>query len=108
MVYVYLVETRRKQLVKSANRTDAIVSNMLPTGIRERLYEEAEAADLAGGSTDGSHDGGPIAQLYPSATVIFIDVAGFTAWSSTREPDQVFQLLETIYRRWDKLAYRYG
>jgi len=115
MVYVYLVEKRRKQLVKSANRTDAIVSNMLPTGIRERLYEEAEAADMAGGSTTGTDDGGysnrmggPIAQLYPSATVIFIDVAGFTAWSSTREPDQVFQLLETIYRRWDKLAYRYG
>lgn len=28
----------------------------------------------------------------------------FTAWSSTREPTQVFKLLETIYRGFDRIA----
>jgi class 3 adenylate cyclase len=31
---------------------------------------------------------------------------GFTAWSSEREPAQVFVLLETIYRAMDKAAKR--
>jgi class 3 adenylate cyclase len=32
------------------------------------------------------------------------DIAGFTAWSSEREPVQVFQLLENIYNTMDKIA----
>ena len=34
------------------------------------------------------------------------DIAGFTQWSSTREPSEVFTLLETIYAAFDKLADR--
>ena len=37
---------------------------------------------------------------------MFCDIAGFTAWSSTREPTQVFILLETIYGAFDKVADR--
>jgi hypothetical protein len=36
----------------------------------------------------------PIAELFPNTTVMFADLAGFTAWSSVREPSQVFTLLE--------------
>ena len=32
------------------------------------------------------------------------DIAGFTAWSSQREPPQVFTLLETLYRSFDVIA----
>lgn len=46
----------------------------------------------------------PIADLFPHTTVLFADIAGFTAWSSEREPSQVFTLLETIYRDMDKAA----
>jgi class 3 adenylate cyclase len=34
------------------------------------------------------------------------DIAGFTAWSSVREPSQVFILLETLYRAFDMIAKR--
>ena len=34
----------------------------------------------------------PIADLYPNCTVCFMDIVGFTAWSSEREPEQVFTL----------------
>ena len=40
--------------------------------------------------------------------VLHTDIAGFTAWSSTREPVQVFQLLEAIYACFDKIAERRG
>lgn len=36
----------------------------------------------------------PIADLFPKTTILFADLAGFTAWSSEREPSQVFTLLE--------------
>ena len=39
----------------------------------------------------------PLADLFLETTVLFADIAGFTAWSSAREPSQVFILLETIY-----------
>ena len=38
----------------------------------------------------------------------YIDIVGFTAWSSTREPSQVFTLLETIYHEFDKSARNRG
>ena len=46
----------------------------------------------------------PIADAYSSATVLFADLAGFTAWSSERPPDHVFLLLEALYGEFDKAA----
>jgi class 3 adenylate cyclase len=37
---------------------------------------------------------------------MFADIVGFTAWSSTREPSQVFQLLEAVYHVFDDIAHR--
>jgi hypothetical protein len=37
-------------------------------------------------------------------SIMFGDLVGFTAWSSAREPTQVFRLLETIYFHFDELA----
>jgi hypothetical protein len=48
----------------------------------------------------------PIADLFPNTTVMFADISGFTAWSSVREPSQVFTLLETVYKAFDKTAKR--
>ena len=36
------------------------------------------------------------------------DIVGFTAWSSTRDPTQVFTLLETLYNAFDVIARRRG
>jgi class 3 adenylate cyclase len=46
----------------------------------------------------------PIADLFPDTTIMFADIAGFTAWSSEREPSQVFQLLESVYYAFDSVA----
>jgi hypothetical protein len=54
------------------------------------------------------YDTKPIADLFPSATVIFGDLVGFTAWSSVREPTEVFMLLETLYNAFDQAARKGG
>jgi class 3 adenylate cyclase len=50
----------------------------------------------------------PMADLFPETTVMFLDIAGFTAWSSEREPAQVFTLLETVYQAFDNIAEKLG
>lgn len=54
----------------------------------------------------GYHEDEPIAEMFSNTTVMFADIAGFTAWSSEREPSQVFKLLETLYHEFDTIATR--
>ncbi len=49
----------------------------------------------------------PIADFFPNVTVLFADITGFTAWSSEREPVQVFQLLESVYQTFDTIAAKH-
>jgi class 3 adenylate cyclase len=46
----------------------------------------------------------PIADLFVEATIMFADIANFTAWCSVQEPAQVFFLLESTYNSFDKIA----
>jgi hypothetical protein len=46
----------------------------------------------------------PIADLFLHCTALFADIYGFSAWSSEREPEQVFILLEIVFQTFDKLA----
>jgi class 3 adenylate cyclase len=119
-VYDLSVEHRQKLVVDTALKTNAIVSSLFPSAIRDQLIE-AEQKNKSMQSQKRNHrrknmsittliskdaiDQSPqMAHLYPETTVIFADFAGFTAWSSSRNPNQVFMLLETIYGVFDKLA----
>lgn len=42
--------------------------------------------------------------LFIETTIMVADVAGFSAWSSVREPVQVFKFLEMLYNELDDLA----
>ncbi|KAG7363704.1 adenylate/guanylate cyclase [Nitzschia inconspicua] len=121
-VYDMAVAQRQRKVMERANRTSAIVSSLFPTNVRDRLYQEAGHSKKAGDIAmrvsklrmqsflnEGSKETSvlasePIADLFPMATVMFLDIAGFTAWSSEREPSQVFKLLESIYQAFDKIA----
>eukprot|EP00980_Cylindrotheca_fusiformis_P003083 scaffold719_cov117-Cylindrotheca_fusiformis.AAC.3 len=113
LLYDYSVGKRQRTVMERIMKQDRIVSDVFPTAIRDRLYENQAkntmtANQIAGddgplgldenfygrSSTIGS---APLADLFPSVTVLFADLVGFTAWSSAREPHQVFILLETLY-----------
>lgn len=117
-----------------AEESNAIVSQLFPENVRDRLFKkekgkrdkkkagyEPTKAKMRNFLSDGSTDGGdldmmdhdelddrPIADLFPETTILFADIAGFTAWSSVREPSQVFILLEKIYGAFDRIATRRG
>jgi len=118
LLYDYLVERRQRYLADTANKTNAIVSSLFPDVVRDRLFENKNHSNvkkfmndpsLGVDQTEGVRSGSaPIADLFPDCTVMFGDIAGFTAWSSAREPSQVFILLETVYGAFDKIAKRHG
>jgi class 3 adenylate cyclase len=74
------------------------------------LNSEADALNAEKDTDDDDfmYKSKPIADLFPETTIMFADISGFTAWSSTRKPCQVFVLLETIYKAFDEIAMRRG
>ena len=126
--YDRFVQNRQEIVLAKAARSNAIVASLFPSNVRDRILQQAEdqvdpkmsskltktgknqlKSYLAGGMEGTREDGDgsrPIADLFPDTTVIFADIAGFTAWSSIREPCQVFELLETLYNAFDDIAIR--
>ncbi|CAB9501451.1 Receptor-type guanylate cyclase gcy [Seminavis robusta] len=119
-MYDVFVQKRNTNLVLKAAQTSAIVTSLFPEHMRDRLAEEAEAAQKKKRNLrdfikdEGDVNSGdrlrpvskPLADLYLETTVLFADISGFTAWSSVREPSQVFTLLETLYQEFDDTARR--
>jgi Adenylate and Guanylate cyclase catalytic domain len=133
-MYDAFVRRRNAKVLDAAAESNAIISSLFPTNVRGRLFEEAKQkaqltkkgkktgqaaakSQLKNMITNGNMDtatkcdvddliyaGKPIADLFPETTILFADIAGFTAWSSVREPSQVFILLETLYHAFDEVA----
>lgn len=87
-------ELANKTMNKKKKVGDADPLHKIHAAIRNAAVAESQAL--------------PNAASYACATVMFADIAGFTKWSSGREPANVFLLLETIFDRIDKLAKRLG
>jgi class 3 adenylate cyclase len=125
VLYDGMVRRRQEKIMTFSKKTDTIVASLFPESVRNRLYERAHieprgAVDsfmtrsinsfmpdptISQASIFGT---APIADFFPSCTVVFIDIANFTAWCSEREPSQVFILLENIYHEFDKIADQLG
>jgi class 3 adenylate cyclase/type IV secretory pathway VirB2 component (pilin) len=54
---------------------------------------------------DGCNSGA-IADTFPAVTVLFSDVVGFTAWSSSVPPEAVFRMLGGMFAAFDALAHQ--
>jgi hypothetical protein len=102
--YDCLVESRQRKVVASAKQARAVVNSLFPKNVRKRLYENADKkgeksaksamasmqtpknrlknflSDGGGSKQDGTVASEPIADLFPNATIMFADIAGFTAW----------------------------
>jgi hypothetical protein len=124
-IFDYLAKKRETRILNTAKKQNAIMSSLFPKSIKKQLMAEVEEHQFGksklssfgkAGLRSFLNDEGrenlatttdkPIADLFPETTIMFADISGFTAWSSAREPSQVFTLLETIYREFDRLAKR--
>ena len=117
VIYDSLVQQRQEKVMTSAQQSNPLVSSLFPAQVRDRFMgkgqlneEEYHVPALSSGSNGAEYTAAhllstkPIADLFPNTTVLFADISGFTAWSSVREPSQVFTLLEQIYNSFDTIA----
>lgn len=127
LLYDWQMRRFHNKVVQEASQSEAIVSKLYPGTTRDQLFaqdtqsatsDEGSNGKVEGkdtlkdfmGKTDKNTSAGTraIAELFPEATVLFADIAGFTAWSSIREPTQVFHLLESIFQAFDEIANDLG
>ncbi|CAB9505993.1 Receptor-type guanylate cyclase gcy [Seminavis robusta] len=129
-------EANKREMHLKSQRSKAIIASLFPDQIREKLFDlEGEVCmdkmrllnrDAAksirldhnplrsslliwGGEEDDPESQQNVAaELYLECTVCISEICGFTAWSSSRQPKEVFTLLETIFRAFDKIAKNRG
>lgn len=134
VLYDFFVQRRQDKVLRTAQKTSAIVSSLFPKSIQKRIMADTateikerrnrrnifsgkdKLKKFLGGEKDRTevseetldvraiYETKPIADFFPETTIMFADIVGFTAWSSAREPSQVFTLLETIYHKFDQTA----
>ncbi len=73
-------------------RSDALLMNLLPAPIAERLRIRAET----------------IAESFDHATVMFADLVGFTPLAARLPPDRIVATLDQVFSRFDELAKHHG
>jgi class 3 adenylate cyclase len=79
-------------LMDEKQRSEMLLSNVLPEPIKERLKEKWEV----------------IAENYNEATVLFADVVNFTPFAAGLAPEKVVGFLNGIFSQFDELVEKHG
>jgi adenylate cyclase len=94
MAIIFLVVYYALHLVRTAQaQTDALLHNIMPDEIAERLKE---------------YPARTIAESYDDASVIFADITGFTPLAASLGPERIVALLDEIFTAFDAAAERHG
>lgn len=73
-------------------RSEGLLVNILPPKVAKRLKDKPETT---------------IADAYPAASILFTDMAGFTARASDTTPTELVAFLNSVYTRLDGLVERH-
>jgi class 3 adenylate cyclase len=94
-VWFALRDTARAETVMEAQyqRSEALLANMLPASIAERLKEP---------------DRNVIADKYDEVSVLFADIVGFTERASSTAPADLVRFLNGLYGAFDELVDKHG
>jgi class 3 adenylate cyclase len=92
VLILYLDISRAKNaLAREHRRSESLLLNILPAPIADRLKRSPDV----------------IAETFPEATVLFADIAGFTALAARFRPDEVVAFLNRYFSSFDELAEKY-
>jgi class 3 adenylate cyclase len=83
---------QRDQIAAEKEKSERLLQNMLPDPIAARLREAP----------------GSVADAYPSVSVLFADIVGFTGIAGRIGPADTVALLNDLFSRFDDLAARHG
>jgi class 3 adenylate cyclase len=85
---------QRRGLEFERARSEALLRNMLPEAIAERLK--------------GRPDDAYIAEHFPKVTVLFGDIVGFTRLAESLKPQELVAALNELFSAFDDLAGKHG
>lgn len=91
-VFVTSIASAEKHLYLANGTLESLLENMLPKSIAERLRREGKT----------------FADGYAECSVLFVDLAGFTALASGLAPRDLVRLLDEIFSRFDELTEHFG
>jgi adenylate cyclase len=74
-------------------RSESLLANILPASVAARLKSEP---------------GSEIADAFPEASILFADMAGFTARASDTTPGELVRFLNSVFTRLDIIVERHG
>jgi adenylate cyclase len=86
------LDQEHRLLLAEQDRSERLLLNVLPAPIAARL-KQGEAV---------------IADRFPEVTVLFADLAGYTASSDRSSPERLVQVLGDLFTAFDGLAQRHG
>jgi class 3 adenylate cyclase len=87
-----IIRDQYKALDVEKGKSDALLLNILPAAVAERLKEDGES----------------IADGFAQVTVLFSDIVGFTKMSDRLTPAELVRRLNAIFSAFDALADRFG
>lgn len=87
-----VIEDQASELARQKEKSDQLLLNVLPETVAQRLRE----------------DPGAVAEAHESASVVFADLVGFTPLSERLPADQVVQVLDRLFSRFDALVEEHG
>lgn len=95
IVYYGLRQTARAEAAAEREfaRSEGLLVNILPSAIAERLKEGRETI---------------IADNFEAASILFVDIVGFTGKATRFSPSDLIVFLNGIFSRFDTLVARYG
>lgn len=86
------IRQQRDTIDRERDRADALLTNILPSAIAERL----KAGER------------PIADGFADVTVLFADLQSFTQLSARLAPLRLVEVLDSVFRLFDQAAERHG
>ncbi len=86
------VDERTEELRLEKNKSENLLLNILPRDTVDELKSSGKSE----------------AKNFKEATVLFSDFSGFTAMTSTMEPQQLVDALDSFFNAFDEIADKYG
>jgi class 3 adenylate cyclase len=87
-----VIDAQSQALAKEKDKTDRLLSNILPASIATRL-RDGEVA---------------IADEYPAVSILFADIVAFTPLAARLPPTEVVDLLSSLFTTFDELVAERG
>ena len=79
-------------IVHERKKSETLLLNILPQQIADRLKKKEH----------------PIADHFTNASIMFVDMAGFTTFSENRDPKDTVSTLNDVFTHFDSLAEKHG